>query len=121
MPIRGRLRYIMHNPNDSNLVLVKLSLIMSIILSRGKRAERFTLITDAPTAKMATNYTKGFYSVLSEKFTQSIVATYDYLDAEDRSQLSGFNMGSVYLLQSYTPGGDPDNRSDLEVRIARIA
>ncbi|MBT6045224.1 MAG: AAA family ATPase [Candidatus Scalindua sp.] len=105
----------MSSSNDSNIVLVKLSLIMAIIKSKGKSANNYTLISDAPTSKMAREYSFGFYSTLSDKFTQSIVTTYDFNEEKDWDQLKKFNIGKAYHLESVYEGGDRNDRSDLKI------
>ncbi|MDL5029787.1 AAA family ATPase [Vibrio sp. TMPB1044] len=112
--------YIINSPNDSNIVLVKLSLIMAILTARAKWSDNYTLISDAPTSKMAGNYTFGFYKALSERFTQSIVTTFDFLDDEAKSSLSGFKLGKVHQIESHYLNGNSDNRSDLSVNIKEV-
>jgi DNA sulfur modification protein DndD len=112
--------YIIHSPNDSNIILVKLSLIMSILTSRAQWSKNFSLISDAPTSKMAKDYTYGFYKTLSERFTQSIVTTYDFLDEDSKVDLKEFNIGNVYQIESEYPSGDRDNRSDLSTKIRKV-
>ncbi|NRA14944.1 MAG: AAA family ATPase [Oceanospirillaceae bacterium] len=112
--------YIINSPNDSNIILVKLSLIMAILTARAKWSDNYALISDAPTSKMADNYTFGFYKTVSERFTQSIVTTYDFLEAERKAVLSNFNMGKVYQIESHYPSGNSDNRADLCVKITEV-
>jgi len=112
--------YVLSNPNDSILVLAKLALIMAILISRAKWSENYSLILDAPTSKMAKNYTHGFYKTIGECFTQSIVATYDFVDEDQRESLSEFNLGSVYKIEPHFPNGDSDDRSDLEIIINEV-
>jgi len=112
--------YILSNPNDSNIILVKLSLIMAIIISRGKWSENYSLILDAPTAKMAEKYTYGFYEALGSKFSQSIVMTYDFINVEQRNLLKSFNVGNVYTIESFFPNHDSTDNNDLEVLIKEV-
>lgn len=114
---------IMTGLNDSNIILVKISLIMAIILSRGQYSENFSLILDAPTSKMAENYTYGFYQTLGYKFKQSIVATYDFSSSLDqiKERLTDVPIGSIYSLKPMYPGGDKTDRSDLYVDVMRVA
>jgi DNA sulfur modification protein DndD len=113
--------YIMSGSNDSNIILVKLSLIISILTSKAKWSENYALISDAPTAKMAKGYSDGFYETLGKSFKQSIVMTYDFIDPEDRKTLINnsiaFNLGSIHIIESHFPNGNRDDRSDLEVII----
>ena len=112
--------HVISSSNDSNIILVKLALIMAILLSKGKRSENYTMILDAPTSKMAENYTGGFYSVLSTNFKQSIVATYDFLDKEAESIKSAFNVSNIYKVESVFTGDDRTDRSTLETKIVRM-
>ena len=100
------------SPNDSNIILVKLALIMAIIRSKPMWSENYSLISDAPTSKMAEKYTYGFYEALSNNFSQSIVTTFDFLDMNKLQVINGIKIGSVYKLDSCYPGGDRNNRSD---------
>ena len=110
----------LHSPNDSNIVLVKLALIMAIINSRGVLAETYTFVTDAPTSKMAKEYSHGFYNTLSRNFSQSIVTTYDFSDEKEWSILSEFNVGSAYLLTPVFDNKDRDDRTTLSVNIQEV-
>jgi len=112
--------YVIHSTNDSNIILVKLALIMAILISRGKRAENYALISDAPTSKMAQAYTEGFYETLSNSFRQSIVMTYDYLGVVGKSEISNFKLGSVYRLTPHYPSGNKLDRADLNVNITEV-
>ncbi|MBT4129401.1 MAG: AAA family ATPase [Candidatus Marinimicrobia bacterium] len=105
----------MSSSNDSNIVLVKLSLIMAIIRSRGKSATNYSFISDAPTSKMDAEYSFGFYNTLSNNFQQSIVTTYDFNDESEWDKLKRFNIGKAYYLQSIYEGGDRNDRADLQI------
>lgn len=110
----------MHNPNDSNIVLVKLSIIMAIIRSRGKFADNFTFISDSPTSKMYKEYSQGFYDTISRNFKQSIITTYDFSDSSDWSELKKFNVGSAYFLKSKYDSKDRTDRSSISTSITEI-
>lgn len=112
--------YIINSPNDSNIILVKLALIMAILTARAKWSDNYSLISDAPTSKMAENYTFGFYKTLSNRFKQSIVTTYDFLEDDRKEALNKFNIGKVYQIEPSSPSGDSDNRSDLSVNIREV-
>ena len=112
--------YIINSPNDSNIILIKLSLIMAILTLRAKWSENYALISDAPTSKMADNYTYGFYKTLSKRFKQSIITTYDFLDDEGKSILRDFNIGNIYQIEPGFPSSDRDNRSELSVKIRAV-
>lgn len=108
------------SPNDSNIILVKLALIMAIIRSKPMWSENYSLISDAPTSKMAEKYTYGFYEALSDNFSQSIVTTFDFLDMNKLQAINGIKVGSVYKLDSHYPSGDRNNRSDLSIQITKV-
>ncbi|MEG3346094.1 AAA family ATPase [Pseudoalteromonas sp. B5MOD-1] len=116
--------YNMSGSNDSNIILVKLSLIIAILTSKAKWSENYSLISDAPTAKMAKGYSDGFYEALSQNFKQSIVMTYDFIEAKERENLlrnQAFKIGSLHLIESHFPNGNRDDRSDLEVLIKEVS
>jgi hypothetical protein len=69
---------------------------------------------------MAENYTFGFYKTLSNRFKQSIVTTYDFLEDDRKEALHKFNIGKVYQIEPSSPAGDSDNRSDLSVNIREV-
>lgn len=105
--------YILSSSNDSNIILVKLSLIIAILTSSSKWSENYTLISDAPTSKMAYEYSLGFYQALSENFSQSLVMTYDFIDEKARRDLiqnGNIKVGSIYILQ---PKFDDDCKDDI--------
>ena len=111
----------LHGSNDSNIILVKLALIMAVVTSRARWSTNYALISDAPTSKMAKNYSYGFYSALGENFQQSIVMTYDFLSEEDRETLRDFKMGNVHRIESIYPSGNREDRSDLSIKISRVS
>ncbi len=106
--------------NDSVIILIKLSLIMAIVTARGSWSENYCLITDAPTAKMASEYSSGFYRALGSKFKQSIVMTYDFLDPKMQNELATLNLGSVHRITPLFPMGNKENRVDLEIKIDEV-
>ena len=106
--------------NDSNIILVKLALIMSVLRSREAWSKNYALIADAPTSKMARNYADGFYRALSENFEQSIVVTYDFLNDEERQRLDGLHIGSIHKITSSHRGDNRESRHDLKVAIEAV-
>ncbi|WP_168927508.1 AAA family ATPase [Nitrincola alkalilacustris] len=106
--------------NDSNIILVKLSLMMAILKSKVLWSKNYSMVTDAPTSKMASEYSQGFYDALSNNFTQSIVMTYDFLNDSDIKKLEGVKLGKIYRLDPQYPGGNREDRSDLSVRINEV-
>lgn len=113
--------FIMSGSNDSNIIIVKLSLIMAIITSKPLWSQNYSLISDAPTSKMSKKYSNGFYAALSQNFEQSIVMTYDFLSEDDRSTLRDLNIGNIYKITSNYPHGDREDRSDLSIDIAEVS
>lgn len=116
--------YPLTGSNDSNIILVKLSLIMAILTARAKWSDNYTLITDAPTSKMAEEYSMGFYNALSTNFSQSIIMTYDFIDYEDRENFirsNKGNIGSIHIVKSNYPNGNRDDRSDLNTIVEVVA
>ena len=107
------------NPNDSNILLVKLALIMAVVHARGTKDISYALISDAPTSKMATEYSQGFYETLSTEYEQSIVMTYDFVDGGQRDYLKKLKIGSVYKVIANFPNGDVNDRSDLNILVQR--
>uniref|UniRef100_UPI0030DB8603 hypothetical protein n=1 Tax=uncultured Alteromonas sp. TaxID=179113 RepID=UPI0030DB8603 len=116
--------YPLTGSNDSNIILVKLSLIMAILTAKAKWSDNYTLITDAPTSKMAKEYSMGFYKALSSNFSQSIIMTYDFIDDEDRENFISShrrNIGSVHIVRSEYPNGNRDDRADLKTLVEVVA
>ncbi len=111
----------MAGSNDSNIILIKLSLIMAVVTSRAQWSKNYCLISDAPTSKMAKKYSRGFYKSLGENFRQSIVMTYDFVSEEDREELAELEVGTVHKIEAVYPGGDRENRADLYVTITEVA
>ena len=107
--------------NDSNIILVKLALIMAILKSRALWSQNYCMVTDAPTSKMAAEYSQGFYEALGDNFTQAIVMTYDFLDAEDDVKIKSLKVSKAYRLESEYPNGDRQDRADLSIAISEIA
>ena len=113
--------FIMSGSNDSNIILIKLALIMSVVTSKAQWSDNYCLISDAPTSKMSEKYTYGFYKALGDHFKQSIIMTYDFLDDNDRKVLNDFNLGSVHKIESVYPGGNKDDRTDLHINISQVS
>jgi DNA sulfur modification protein DndD len=112
--------YKMSGSNDSNIILIKLSLIMAVVTLRALWSQNYCLISDAPTSKMSRKYSKGFYESLSNNFKQSIVMTYDFLKPEEREFLQEIGVGSIYKIESQYPNGDRSDRSDLFIKITEV-
>ncbi|MDG0980177.1 MAG: AAA family ATPase [Halieaceae bacterium] len=111
---------VMAGSNDSNIILVKLSLMMAILKSRALWSKNYSMVTDAPTSKMATEYSQGFYETLSSNFRQSIVMTYDFLKDDDIRNLDTVSFGKIYRLDPHYPRGNREDRTDLSVKIKEV-
>lgn len=107
--------------NDSNIILVKLALIMAILKSRPLWSQNYCMVTDAPTAKMASEYSRGFYEALKDNFAQSIVMTYDFLKPDEAKDLLALKPCKVYRLEAQYPAGNREDRADLSVKISEVA
>lgn len=110
--------------NDANIVLIKLSVIMAIISAKGKASELYPLISDAPTSRFGELYTMGFYKVVSEVYSQSIIMTYDF--AKNGNVLDNLNreiknLGSVYQIKPNITEEERENRAELETIIKKLA
>ena len=103
--------------NDSNIVLVKLALMMAVLKSRPKWSQNFSLVSDAPTSKMSTNYSQGFYEALGNNFRQSIVMTYDYVAVDTKQDIPISKLGQVVRLKANFPDGDRTRRDGLYTEI----
>lgn len=106
--------------NDGNIILMKLALMMAILKSRVLWSQNYSLVSDAPTSKMALEYSKGFYNALGENFAQSIVMTFDFLSVESRKMLADLKVGNVYQLEPSAAIGEQD-RDDLSVAINEVS
>ena len=110
---------LLRNNNASNIILIKLALMMAVINSRETYSQHFCMVTDAPTAKMSREYSNGFYNALGNNFKQSIVMTYDFLNDENESY-QNLTLGNVYKITADYPNGDRTDRSDLSVSIREV-
>lgn len=113
--------------NDSNIILIKLAVIMAIISAKksSPAADLYPLITDAPTSKFGDNYAIGFCRAASQVYSQSIVISKDFyqkLDLQKRlfSEV-GEQLGNVYLIEpSLSEEVKREHRDELEVRLTKI-
>lgn len=113
--------------NDSNIILIKLAVIMAIISAKksSPAADLYPLITDAPTSKFGDNYAIGFCRAASQVYSQSIVISKDFyqkLDLQERlfSEV-GDQLGNVYLIEpSLSEEVQREHRDELEVRLTKI-
>jgi DNA sulfur modification protein DndD len=112
--------------NDSNIILIKLAVIMAIISAKrsSPAAELYPLITDAPTSKFGDNYAVGFCRAASQVYSQSIVISKDFYNKPDLLDRIvkeiGSQLGSVYVIEpSLTEEEQRESRNELEVKITK--
>ena len=115
----------MYGTNDSNIILIKLSVIMAIISAKktSRTAEMYPLISDAPMSKFTENYTVGFCRTASEVYTQSIIMSKDFHHNEvllKRLFAEVQNIGNVYVIEPSVPEDKRNDRNDLETKIRRM-
>ena len=96
--------------NQSNLTLVKLSVIMAIITGRraSNTADMYPLISDAPTSTFSENYIIGFCKHISEVYRQSIIMSKEFcLNENLRTQLFKEvpKLGKVYTIETRAEDG----------------
>jgi DNA sulfur modification protein DndD len=115
------------SPNDSNIILIKLAVIMAIISAKksSPAADLYPLITDAPTSKFGDNYAIGFCRAASQVYSQSIVISKDFYNKPDLQYRlfseAGEKMGNVYLIEpSLSEEVQREHRDELEVRLTKI-
>lgn len=104
--------------NDSNIILIKMAVIMAIISAKKNTdaTRLYTLITDAPSSKFNDDYTIGFCKTVSEVYTQSIIMSKDFHSNERlRKQLLNDveNLGNVYLIEPSIREKERNNRNNL--------
>jgi len=112
---------VIEGSNDSNIILAKYAIMMSIIKSRGRLSKNYCLIIDAPTSKMADEYSIGFFETLSKEFNQSIVMTSYFLDETKLQQIDQARLGTIYNLEAVHLSSDPDDRTEMYINTKRVA
>lgn len=112
---------VLNNPNESNIILEKLALIMAILGARSGGVGNYALISDAPTSKMDTKYTLGFYRTVREQYKQSIIMTFNFAEDDDLSPFDELDISTLHKIRAHTPGGDKNDRTDLRVEIRKVA
>lgn len=109
--------------NDSNIILIKLAVIMAIISAKKSSAAAglYTLITDAPTSKFSENYAIGFCKTVANVYSQSIIMSKDfYNNADLRKRLIdelGDRLGSMYIIEPSVSETERTSRNTLSVII----
>ncbi len=113
--------------NDSNIILIKLAVIMAIISAKrsSPAAELYPLISDAPTSKFGDNYAIGFCRAASEVYSQSIVISKDFYNKPDLQnrlfEEVGDKLGSVYVIEpSLSEEEQRGHRDELEIHITKL-
>lgn len=96
---------------------------MAIISAKGKASELYPLISDAPTSRFGELYTMGFYKLVSEVYSQSIIMTYDFArngNVLDNLNREIKNLGSVYQIKPNISEEERENRAELETIIKKL-
>jgi DNA sulfur modification protein DndD len=104
--------------NDSNIILIKMAVIMAIISAKKNTdaTRLYTLITDAPSSKFNDDYTIGFCKTVSQVYTQSIIMSKDFYSNQIlRKQLLSDvdNLGNVYIIEPSINEKERNNRNNL--------
>ena len=109
--------------NTSNLILVKLAVIMAIISAKSSSGivDFYTLITDAPTSVFGEDYTIGFCKTISKVYRQSIIMSKEfyknqYLKTELLTNPE-IKIGKVYMITPSIPESDRNNRNNLSTNV----
>jgi DNA sulfur modification protein DndD len=115
------------NINDSDIILVKVSMILAIISAKenSNATSLYTLISDAPSSKFTDNYTIGFCKRVGEVYNQSIIMSKDfYLNEALKKRLLNplevNNLGSVYEITPSVSEEKRDDRNALSTKIKKI-
>lgn len=110
--------------NTSNLILVKLSVIMAIISAKGNLGEIYTLITDAPTSVFGEDYTLGFCKTISRVYQQSIIMSKEFYKNQGlRNELltnPAIKIGKVYTITPSIAENERADRSNLTTKIEAL-
>jgi len=113
--------------NDSNIILIKLAVIMAIISAKksSPAADLYPLISDAPTSKFTENYAIGFCRTASQVYNQSIIMSKDFYNNQTLQERVfrevGGQLGSVYIIEpALPPDSGRTDRNMLETNITRL-
>jgi len=110
--------------NTSNLIIVKLSVIMAIISAKSNSGENYTLITDAPTSVFGEDYTIGFCKTISKVYKQSIVMSKEfYSNQKLRNDLltnHEIKIGKVYTVIPTILESERSNRNSLITQVKAL-
>jgi DNA sulfur modification protein DndD len=115
------------NINDSNIILIKMAVIIAIISARKdtNATDLYTLITDAPSSKFTENYTIGFCKTVSQTYSQSIIMSKDFSgNTVLRNRLLFTSeirkLGRVYEITPSVTEGELADRNKLSTIIKKI-
>ena len=115
------------NINDSDIILVKVAVILAIISARSnsRATELYTLITDAPSSKFTDNYTIGFCNRVGLVYNQSIIMSKDfYVNEALRARLLDAKqvdkLGNVYIITPSVVETNRTDRNSLSTKIQKI-
>lgn len=118
---------ILSSINDSNIILIKLAVIMAIISAKKNTpaVDLYPLISDAPTSKFAENYAIGFCRTASQVYSQSIIMSKDFYNnpalQEKLFKEVGDRLGSVHIIEPALPEGtERVDRNLLETVIKKL-
>ena len=112
--------------NTSNIILVKLAAIMSIISAKSNDGfvSFYTLITDAPTSVFGEDYTIGFCKTVSKVYRQSIIMSKEFYKNQNlRTELltnKDIKIGNVYLVTPSISELERDDRKNLSTNIEKL-
>lgn len=112
--------------NTSNLILVKLGVIMAIISAKSSSGivNLYTLITDAPTSVFGEDYTIGFCKTISKVYRQSIIMSKEFYKNQTlRTELltnPDIKIGKVYTITPSIPENERSNRNNLSTKIEQL-
>ena len=115
----------MNQLNASNISIIKLCVIMSIISEKksSESTKLYTFITDAPMSIFGQNYTIGFCKSANEVYKQSIIMSKDFYDNENlknRLLTEVKKLGNVYLIEPTLKENERENRYSLSTNITKI-
>lgn len=112
--------------NTSNLILIKLSVIMAIISAKSSSGavDFYTLITDAPTSMFGEDYTIGFCKTISKVYRQSIIMSKEFYKNQNlRNELltnPEIRIGKVFMITPSILEAERSNRNNLSTNIEAL-
>ncbi len=117
--------YDISSPNDSNIILIKLAVIMAIISAKksSDSANLYTFISDSPVSKFSDNYIIGFCRTTAEVYGQSIITSKELLNEGLRTRIInelGDKLGSLTLIEPNIAEEERANRNTLNISIKKL-